>query len=173
MAEELKQLEEKLWAAADKLRSESGLKSTQYSTPLLGLIFLRFASNKYDKFKDEIETEYAASQNTRNPKTREEIALSKVGFYLPEESRFDYLLSLSEQEDIPRKIKEAMEGIERHKPELIGSLPKEEYFSLEPKQNDDNVRDYSLSASLLKIINTIPQNLSGDVFGKVYEFFLG
>lgn len=173
MAEELKQLEEKLWTAADKLRSESGLKSTQYSTPLLGLIFLRFASNKYDKFKDEIEDEYAASQNTRNPKTREEIALSKVGFYLPEESRFDYLLSLSEQEDIPRKIKEAMEGIERHKPELIGSLPKEEYFSLEPKQNNDNVRDYSLSASLLKIINTIPQNLSGDVFGKVYEFFLG
>lgn len=173
MAEELKQLEEKLWAAADKLRSESGLKSTQYSTPVLGLIFLRFASNKYDKFKDEIETEFTASQNTRNPKTREEIALSKVGFYLPEESRFDYLLSLSEQEDIPRKIKEAMEGIERYKPELIGSLPKEEYFNLEPKQDDDNIRDYSLTASLLKIINTIPQNLSGDIFGKVYEFFLG
>ena len=173
MAEELKQLEEKLWAAADKLRSESGLKSTQYSTPVLGLIFLRFASNKYDKFKDEIEAEYAASQNTRNPKTREEIALSKVGFYLPKESRFDYLLSLSEQEDIPRKIKEAMEGIERYKPELIGSLPKEEYFNLEPKRDDDNIRDYSLTASLLKINNTIPQNLSCDVFGKVYEFFLG
>lgn len=173
MAEELKQLEEKLWAAADKLRTESGLKSTQYSTPVLGLIFLRFASNKYDKFKDEIELEFVASQNTRNPKTREEIALSKVGFYLPEESRFDYLLSLSEQEDIPRKIKEAMEGIERYKPELIGSLPKEEYFNLEPKRDDDNIRDYSLTASLLKIINTIPKNLSGDVFGKVYEFFLG
>lgn len=54
MADELKQLEEKLWQAADKLRSDSGLKSTQYSTPLLGLIFLRFASNKYDKYKDEI-----------------------------------------------------------------------------------------------------------------------
>lgn len=173
MAEDLKQLEEKLWAAADKLRSESGLKSTQYSTPLLGLIFLRFASNKYEKFKDEIEAEFAVSQDTRNPKTREEIALSKVGFYLPEESRFDYLLSLSEQEDIPRKIKEAMEGIERYKPELVGSLPKEEYFNLEPKQADDTIRDYSLSASLLKIINTIPKNLSGDVFGKVYEFFLG
>ena len=173
MAEELKQLEEKLWAASDKLRSESGLKSTQYSTPVLGLIFLRFASNKYDKFKDEIEAEFAASQNTRNPKTREEIALSKVGFYLPEESHFDYLLSLSEQEDIPRKIKEAMEGIERYKPELIGSLPKEEYFNLEPKRDDDSIRDYSLTVSLLKIINTIPKNLSGDVFGKVYEFFLG
>lgn len=79
MAEELKQLEEKLWAAADKLRSESGLKSTQYSTPLLGLIFLRFASNKYDKFKDEIETDYAASQNTRNPKLVKKLLLARSG----------------------------------------------------------------------------------------------
>ena len=94
-------------------------------------------------------------------------------FYLPEESRFDYLLSLSEQEDIPRKIKEAMEGIEQYKPELVGSLPKEEYFNLEPKGDNYSIRDYSLTASLLKIINTIPKNLSGDIFGKVYEFFLG
>ncbi len=173
MAEELKQLEDRLWEAADKLRSDSGLKSTQYSTPLLGLIFLRFASNKYDKFKDEIETEFSASQNSRNPKSREEIALSKCGFFLPEKSHFDYLLSLSEQEDLPRAIKEAMEGIERHKPELVGSLPKDEYFKLESTDDDETSRDYSLTASLLKIINTIPHNLEGDVFGKVYEYFLG
>lgn len=173
MADELKQFEDRLWEAADKLRSESGLKSTQYSTPLLGLIFLRFASNKYDKFKDEIEAEYSASQNTRNPKTREEIALSKCGYYLPEKSHFDYLLSLSEQEDIPLAIKQAMEGIEQHKPELVGSLPKDEYFNLEPKEDGENIRDYSLTASLLKIINSSPRDLEGDVFGKVYEYFLG
>lgn len=173
MADELKQLEEKLWQAADKLRSDSGLKSTQYSTPLLGLIFLRFASNKYDKYKDEIEAEFIASQSTRNPKTKEEIALSKCGFYLPEKSHFDYLLSLSEQEDIPLAIKKAMEGIEQHKPELVGSLPKDEYFNLEPKQDIETARDYSLTASLLKIINSIPKDITGDVFGKVYEYFLG
>ena len=173
MAEELKQFEDRLWEAADKLRSESGLKSTQYSTPLLGLIFLRFASNKYDKFKDEIEAEFSASQNTRNPKTREEIALSKCGYYLPEKSHFDYLLSLSEQEDIPLAIKQAMEGIEQHKPELVGSLPKDEYFNLEPKEDGETIRDYSLTASLLKIINSSPRDLEGDVFGKVYEYFLG
>ena len=173
MAEELKQFEDRLWEAADKLRSESGLKSTQYSTPLLGLIFLRFASNKYDKFKDEIEAEFSASQNTRNPKTREEIALSKCGYYLPEKSHFDYLLSLSEQEDIPLAIKQAMEGIEQHKPELVGSLPKDEYFNLEPKEDGETIRDYTLTASLLKIINSIPRDLEGDVFGKVYEYFLG
>ena len=173
MADELKQFEDRLWEAADKLRSESGLKSTQYSTPLLGLIFLRFASNKYDKFKDEIEAEFSASQNTRNPKTREEIALSKCGYYLPEKSHFDYLLSLSEQEDIPLAIKQAMEGIEQHKPELVGSLPKDEYFNLEPKEDGETIRDDSLTASLLKIINSIPRDLEGDVFGKVYEYFLG
>lgn len=173
MAEDLKQFEDNLWEAADKLRSDSGLKSTQYSTPLLGLIFLRFASNKYDRFKDEIEAEYQAALGTRNEKTREEIALRKCGFYLPEKSHFDYLLNLSESDDIPRAIKEAMEEIEKHKPELVGSLPKEEYFNLEPPQEDDTVRDYSLSASLLKIINRIPKDLSGDVFGKVYEYFLG
>lgn len=173
MADELKQLEDKLWDAADKLRADSGLKSTQYSTPLLGLIFLRFASNKYDKYKDEIEAEYQASQNTRNPKTKEEIALSKCGYYLPDKSHFDYLLSLSEQEDIPRAIKEAMEGLEQHKPELVGSLPKDEYYNLEPKQDNEESHDYSLTASLLKIINTIPHNIEGDVFGKVYEYFLG
>ncbi|WP_297068359.1 N-6 DNA methylase, partial [uncultured Duncaniella sp.] len=143
------------------------------STPLLGLIFLRFASNKYDKFKDEIEAEFSASQNTRNPKTREEIALSKCGYYLPEKSHFDYLLSLSEQEDIPLAIKQAMEGIEQHKPELVGSLPKDEYFNLEPKEDGETIRDDSLTASLLKIINSIPRDLEGDVFGKVYEYFLG
>lgn len=173
MTEDLKQFEDKLWEAADKLRSDSGLKSTQYSTPLLGLIFLRFASNKYDRFKAEIESEYQAALGTRNEKTREEIALRKCGFYLPEKSHFDYLLNLSESDDIPRAIKEAMEEIEKYKPELVGSLPKEEYFNLEPPQEDDTVRDYSLSASLLKIINRIPKDLSGDVFGKVYEYFLG
>lgn len=173
MAEELKQLEDRLWQAADKLRSDSGLKSTQYSTPLLGLIFLRFASNKYDRYKDKIEAEYNAALGTRNEKTREEIALRQCGFYLPEKSHFDYLLNLSESEDIPRAIKEAMEEIEKHKPELVGSLPKEEYFNLEPQQEDDTVRDYSLTASLLKIINSIPRDLTGDVFGKVYEYFLG
>ena len=66
-----------------------------------------------------------------------------------------------------------MEGIEQYKPELVGSLPKEEYFNLEPKGDNYSIRDYSLTASLLKIINTIPKNLSGDIFGKVYEFFLG
>lgn len=172
----VQKIEDSLWEAAEKLRVDSGLKSTQYSTPLLGLVFLRFASIKYDRFKEEIEAEYNRFKGTRNEKSKEDIALQKCGYYLPPQSHFEYLLSLSESEDIPLAIKKAMEGIEEYKPELVGSLPKEEYFNLEPSTDDDEaaaVRDYSLSASLLKIINRIPKDVSGDVFGKVYEYFLG
>lgn len=172
----VQKIEDSLWEAAEKLRVDSGLKSTQYSTPLLGLVFLRFASIKYDRFKEEIEAEYNRFKGGRNEKRIEDIALQKCGYYLPPQSHFDYLLSLSESEDIPLAIKKAMEGIEEFKPELVGSLPKEEYLNLEPSTEDDEtaaVRDYSLPASLLKIINRIPKDVSGDVFGKVYEYFLG
>jgi type I restriction enzyme M protein len=172
----VQKIEDSLWEAAEKLRVDSGLKSTQYSTPLLGLVFLRFASIKYDRFKEEIEAEYNRFKGGRNEKRIEDIALQKCGYYLPPQSHFDYLLSLSESEDIPLTIKKAMEGIEEFKPELVGSLPKEEYLNLEPSTEDDEtaaVRDYSLPASLLKIINRIPKDVSGDVFGKVYEYFLG
>ena len=172
----VQKIEDSLWEAAEKLRVDSGLKSTQYSTPLLGLVFLRFASIKYDRFKEEIEAEYNRFKGGRNEKRIEDIALQKCGYYLPPQSHFDYLLSLSESEDIPLAIKKAMECIEEFKPELVGSLPKEEYLNLEPSTEDDEtaaVRDYSLPASLLKIINRIPKDVSGDVFGKVYEYFLG
>ena len=172
----VQKIEDSLWEAAEKLRVDSGLKSTQYSTPLLGLVFLRFASIKYDRFKEEIEAEYNRFKGGRNEKRIEDIALQKCGYYLPPQSHFDYLLSLSESEDIPLAIKKAMEGIEEFKPELVGSLPKEEYLNLEPYTEDDEpaaVRAYSLPASLLKIINRIPKDVSGDVFGKVYEYFLG
>ena len=165
-------LEEQLWSAADKLRADSGLKASQYSTPVLGLIFLRFVSIKYDQYRNEIEAEYKASLGGRNVKKIEDIALVKVGYYLPEKAHFDYLLSLPESADIPKAIKEAMESIERYKPELVGSLPKDEYMEL-VATNREGDRDSSLAKALLKSISNIPAEISGDVFGKVYEYFLG
>lgn len=165
-------LEEQLWSAADKLRADSGLKASQYSTPVLGLIFLRFVSIKYDKHKREIEEEYQQSLGGRNEKKIEDIALSKVGYYLPDNAHFDYLLSLPESDDIPKAIKEAMESIERYKPELVGSLPKDEYMEL-VSANSEGDHDSSLAKALLKNISNIPADISGDVFGKVYEYFLG
>ena len=145
-------LEEQLWSAADKLRADSGLKASQYATPVLGLIFLRFVSIKYDKYKAEIEAEYKKSQGGRNAKHIEDIALAKVGYYLPDNAHFDYLLSLPESDNIPKAIKEAMESIERYKPELVGSLPKDEYMELVSTSSEGD-HDSSLVKALLKNIS--------------------
>lgn len=166
-ADQLKKLEDNLWKAADKLRADSGLKASEYSTPILGLIFLRFASIRYNKVKAEIKAELEAQKKSRNQLKEEEIAILKCGFYLPPEAEYDYLLNLPEKADIAKAIKTAMELIEYYKPELKDSLPKDEYFKLYTKD------DRSLPKSLLKTFKDIPEDATGDVFGKVYEYFLG
>lgn len=166
-SEQLKELENSLWKAADKLRADSGLKASEYSTPILGLIFLRFASIRFNKVKAEVLAEVEAQKKSRLKQSIEEISILKCGFYLPPEAEYDYLLNLAETEDIAQKIKEAMEAIEKYKPELKDSLPKDEYFKLYTNT------DKSLPKSLLKTFKDIPEDVSGDVFGKVYEYFLG
>ncbi|MBK9300613.1 MAG: type I restriction-modification system subunit M N-terminal domain-containing protein [Bacteroidetes bacterium] len=63
--EQLKKLENDLWASANSLRAYGGLKAADYAVPVLGLIFLRFADNKYSHFEKEIEGEYSADKGTR------------------------------------------------------------------------------------------------------------
>lgn len=167
--QELKDLEDRLWQAADNLRANSPLKASQYSAPLLGLIFLRFASIKYKLHETAILEEYLQNKNSRNAKTMEQIALRICGFFLPEKSRYDYLLSLPTTKNIPQAIKEAMEEIEKHRPELAGCLPKDEYLKLKSEKDED----FTFAKDLLKILKDIPEEIEGDIFGKVYEFFLG
>lgn len=128
--EALKQLENDLWRSADMLRANSDLKSTEYSTPVLGLIFLKFADNRYRRFEKGILREYTRLKGTRREKPLSDIAIEKCGFYIPEHARYDYLLNLPEKEDMARAIKKAMEAIEEYKPELRGILPGDEYFRL-------------------------------------------
>ncbi|MGN7863520.1 type I restriction-modification system subunit M [Chryseobacterium indologenes] len=163
---ELNKLKDDLWSAATKMRSDSDLKLNEIDIPLLGLIFLKFADNKYKIFENEIEAELEAQKNSRKQRTIHEIAIEKCGFYLPRKARYNYLLNLAEEEDIAKAIKEAMDEIESYKPELKDVLPKDQYFSL---TRDDN----SLIKSLLKTFSDIPENATGDIFGKIYEFFLG
>ena len=166
-SEQLKKLEDDLWKAADKLRVDSGLKASEYATPILGLIFLRFASIRFNKIKPEIDAILKAQEgNSRMNFSEIEIAIDKCGFYLPPHSEYSYLLSLPESEDIALKIKEAMQSIEEHKPDLKDSLPKDEYFKLYSPD------DRTLPKTLLKIFADIPDDATGDVFGKVYEYFL-
>jgi type I restriction enzyme M protein len=97
--DELKNLEANLWHSADTLRANSDLKSTEYSTPVLGLIFLKFADNKYTLNEKEILKEYEKLKGTRREKPISEIAVEKCGFYLPDQARYDYLESPGRREN--------------------------------------------------------------------------
>jgi len=164
--EQLKQLEDDLWAAADNLRANTDLKSSEYATPVLGLIFLKFADNKYSRAEKTINKEFNKLSGSRREKPISEIAIKKCGFYLPDHARYDYLLNLPEKVDVAKKIKQAMEAIEEYKPELDGVLPKDEYAPL-------TRTDKTIPAQLLKNFSDIPKDVTGDVFGKIYEYFLG
>ena len=165
--EQLKQLEADLWSAADNLRANSDLKSSEYSTPVLGLIFLKFADNNYRQHEPEIRAEYQKLKGTRREKKISDIAIEKCGFYLPDQARYDYLLKLPEEKDIAKALKEAMRSIEEYKPELEGVLPKDEYFRL---TRDEKTR--TIPNQLLKNFANIPSDFTGDLFGQIYEYFL-
>lgn len=151
-------LEKKLWSAADNLRANSKLNSYEYSAPVLGLIFLRFADHKFSIIEGEIKEK---DTNSRKSTGKTDYQAKGV-LFLPEISRFKYLLNLPEGTDIGRAINEAMEGVEKENEELKDVLPKT-YNRLE---ND------TLFA-LLKTFASIPMDIEGDVFGKIYEYFLG
>ena len=162
--DQLKQLERDLWFAADTLRANSDLKASEYSTPVLGLIFLKFADNKYRQHEDAILAEYQALKGTRRDKPLQDIAIEKCGFALAPHARYDYLLTLPEKEDIAKAIRSAMNSIERSKPELEGVLPQEEYSRFTRSEQNKTI-----PKALLKLFSDIPLDASGDVFGQIYE----
>lgn len=165
--DQLKKLEADLWRAADSLRANSDLKASEYSTPVLGLIFLKFADNKYRQFEAAILTEYQKLKGTRREKELSDIAIEQCGFYLPDHARYSHLLALPEKEDMAQALKKAMQAIEEYKPELASVLPQDEYFRL--TRSDQNK---GLAHRLLKIFSDIPLDAGGDLFGKIYEYFL-
>lgn len=165
--EQLKKLEKDLWSAADKLRANSDLKASEYSTPVLGIIFLKFADNKYRLHEDAIYEEFTRLKGTRRERSLQEIAIEKCGFALAPHARYQHLLNLPEQDDIAKAIRLAMASIEVTKPELLGVLPQEEYDRF--TRSDKNRH---IPKDLLKLFSDIPADASGDVFGQIYEYFL-
>lgn len=156
--DQLKQLEADLWNAADNLRANSDLKASEYSTPVLGLIFLKFADNNYRRHEADILAEYQQLKGTRREKPISAIAIEKCGFYLPDHARYGYLLNLPEEKDIAKALKEAMRAIGEYKLELEGTLPKDEYSRL--------IRtDRTIPKQLLKNFANIPVEATGDLFG--------
>jgi type I restriction enzyme M protein len=98
--DQLKQLEADLWSAADNLRQGSDLKSSQYSIPVLGIIFLKFADNNYRRHEADIISEYQKLKGSRREKKISDIAIEKCGFYLPDHARYEHLLHLPAEKDI-------------------------------------------------------------------------
>ncbi len=165
--EQLKALEKNLWDSANSLRAYGGIKAADYAVPVLGLIFLKFAENKYSQYEQEIITEYNKAKGSRAERPIHEIALSKCGFYLPAEARFNYLLNLPDNNSLAEALRDAMKGIEKYQDiKFKDVLPTEAYFEIEKKKKD-------ILPQLLKTFDDIPKDASGDVFGKIYEYFLG
>ncbi len=163
--DQLKKLEADLWSAADKLRANSDLKSSEYATPVLGLIFLKFADNNYRRYETEIHAEHTKLKGSRREKKISDIAIEKCGFYLPDHARYEHLLNLPEEKNIAKVLKEAMKAIEEYKPELEGVLPKDEYAAL-------TRTDKTIPQQLLRTFADIPADTTGDLFGQIYEYFL-
>ncbi|MBL7983192.1 MAG: SAM-dependent DNA methyltransferase [Flavobacteriales bacterium] len=159
-------LEKKLWDAADEMRANSGLKASEYSNPVLGLLFLRFAEVRYAAARKELEAQGASSR--RGNRADEPAAYHAKGIiYLEPAARYDHLLGYPEggkdKVSLAQAVNEAMRAIERDNPQLAGVLPKTyERFS-----------DPAALKSLLKTISTIPASLEFDAFGRIYEYFLG
>jgi type I restriction enzyme M protein len=153
-------IEKRLWEAADQLRANSKLKSSEYSVPVLGLIFLRYADYKFT----QVEQELAVSQeSSRRRRTIGKLDYQARGvMYVPEAARFDKLLKLPEGVNIGGAIDDAMKAIETENEVLKGILPKT-YKSL----------DDEILVELLKVLNSIQLDIEGDTFGKIYEYFLG
>jgi type I restriction enzyme M protein len=151
------ELEKRLWGAADELRANSKLKSSEYSVPVLGLIFLRYADFKFAQAKVKL-----TSQGTGRRTIGKADYQARGVLYLPEPARFANLLQLPEGADIGRAIDDAMKAIEADNEDLKGVLPRT-YGRL----------DKELLVSLLKNFAAIPMDIEGDAFGRIYEYFLG
>lgn len=161
--QDIKNLEKELWDAADGLRANSKLTAAEYKDPLLGLVLLRFAQNRYEDAKVQV-----AAKLPVNPRTGEKRAANKDDFaaagaiMLPEKAKYDYLASLPESEDIAEAINNAMLLIEAEYPDLVGILPKS-YQEF----------DEGLLRNLVRVFNKdAVRQAKGDVFGRIYEFFL-
>jgi len=154
-------LEKRLWDAADQFRANSGLTAAQYSQPVLGLIFLRFAEVKFSTQRAKLDK--AASSSRRGSRLDDPSAYHADGvLYLTANARFDHLLALPEAADVGKVINDAMRDIEKNNSQLAGVLPK-----------TYNLFTSTLLKELLKKVSEIPATLDYDAFGRIYEYFLG
>lgn len=164
---ELKTLKDNLWHSADMLRAGAHLSANKYGQPILGLIFLRYADVLFKQHKAEIEAEFQKYKGTRIEKDYKNIAVEKCGFFLPECAYYDTINNAPDDANKAVLVKKAMEAIERENPRMDGVLPKEVYGQLVPEEEPE------LLSRIIRVFKDIPEDISVDLFGEIYEFFLG
>lgn len=154
-------LEKRLWDAADQFRANSGLKAQEYSGPILGLIFLRFAEVRFTAQHARLAKSGTSSR--RGSRVEDPAAYHADGvLFLCPEAQFEYLLTMPERADVGAKVNAAMRAVEKHNPQLAGVLPK-----------TYNLFSSALLKDLLKKVSEIPATIDFDTFGRIYEYFLG
>ena len=160
--EQITAIEKRLWSAADTLRANSTYASNEYFLPVMGLVFLRHAYSRYLAFKDDIETKLPSRGGKKRALRKEDFSQLSTIFLRPK-AQFDHLVALPDSEDRAKAIIDAMESIEADYDNLRGVLPKSEYQEL----------DNDVLGQLLRTLNPDElKKVSGDVFGRIYEYFL-
>jgi len=160
--ENIEAIERRLWSAADTLRANSNYASNEYFLPVMGLVFLRHAYNRFQMVRDEIMGTLPTRRGKPRELTKEDFS-QRTAIYLRPEAQFDHLVNLTDSDDRAQAIIRAMESIEADYESLRGALPKAEYQEL----------DNEVLGRLLRTLN--PEELkraSGDIFGRIYEYFL-
>ena len=159
--QDIEHLEAHLWDAADNLRANSKLTAGEYCMPVLGVIFLRHATNRYNEALNEIKADQAAGKMPKRPLTAADFKKRRA-LMLPKEARYDTLLALPKGADLGTALVDAMNAIERDFEPLLNPLHKE-YTKFENSLLEDLLRVFD-SETL--------RTASGDIFGRINEYFL-
>lgn len=157
----IEQIESQLWETADQLRANSKLTSSEYCMPVLGIIFLRHASNRYEAALTQIKADQAGGKMPNRPLVKGDF-IKRRALLLPETGRYDYLLKLPTGISLGTALVDAMNAIEDDFEPLKGQLPKD-YDKFEDTLLEDILRTFDSHAL---------RTASGDLFGRIYEYFL-
>ena len=158
---DIEKFETDLWKVADNLRANSNLASNEYFLPILGLIFLRHATNRYYDALGAIEEDIAAGRIPQRPLVEADFTRRRA-LMLPETARYDVILQMPKDGNFGSAVTCAMEAVEDHFPPLAGQLPKD-YDRFEDDVLEEMMRTFDSDAL---------RTASGDVFGRIYEYFL-
>jgi type I restriction enzyme M protein len=161
--ENLSQFESDLWSAADNLRANSKLTSSDYFMPVLGIIFLRHAANRFDAATRQIAEDQASGKMPKR-KILPADYIRRRALFLPEAARYDGIMerASSAPAGLPKLVTDAMTAIEADFEPLAGVLPK-----------DYGIFESKVLEELMRLFNSEQiKKATGDVFGRIYEYFL-